>query len=225
MKWYHLIQPVIIIGLLIWVLLCEDACGRRHPDTGGTQDSTRYYKNKYGESIAYIKKKDEDYAKAIWDLDSLSMVYNTKPKYIKEFVQVVSKTTDTVYSSTPPITIYEGDSVRMLSQMFESNYHFAEVTIDRLGDSSKLLISSIDTLDVLWKQVTEGGLFNRRRYVQLDVKNRNPNTLITQINAYRQAIPKPKKFGIGLQAGYGFTGISQPRPYVGIGISYNLIRF
>lgn len=225
MKWYKFIQPVIILGLLIWVLLCEDACGHKHPDTGGTADSTRYYKNKLGESVAYIKKKDEDYAKAIWDLDSLAILFNTKPKHIKEFMQVVSQTRDTIYSTKPPITIYQGDSVRMLSQMFESPYHIAEVTIDRLGDSSKLLISSVDTIDVLTKQVTEGGFFNRRKYVQFDIKNRNPNTVITQVNAYRQMLPQPKRFGIGIQGGYGFSKGLTPQPYVGVGISYNLIRF
>jgi hypothetical protein len=223
-KWTKFIQPVIILGLLIWVLICEDACGHRHPDTGGTADSTRYYKNKLGETVAYIKKKDEDYAKAIWDLDSLAILFNTKPKFIKEFIQVVSQTRDTIYSTKPPITIYQGDSVRMLSQMFESNYHIAEVTIDRLGDSSRLLISSVDTLDVLSKTVKEGNIFNRRHYLQIDVKNRNPNTLITHINAYRQPLPRPKKIGIGLQVGYGFSGTA-PKPYVGIGVSYNLIRF
>lgn len=34
-------------------------------------------------------------------------------------------------------------------------------------------------------------------------------------------IPKPKPFGIGLQVGYGIDG----KPYVGAGISVNLIRF
>lgn len=223
MKWYHFIQPGVILILSVILYFC--CCHKKViPHSGGTADSTRYYKNKLGETVAYIKKKDEDYAKAIWDLDSMAILFNTKPKYIKEVVQVVSKTTDTIYSSTDPITIYQGDSVRMLSQMFESNYHIAEVTIDRKGDSSRLLLSSVDTIDVITKQVIEGPLWNRRKWVELDVKNRNPNTVITQVNAYRQLLPKPKKFGIGFQVGYGFSGIA-PKPYVGVGISYNLIRF
>lgn len=39
--------------------------------------------------------------------------------------------------------------------------------------------------------------------------------------------PKPKRWGIGLQVGYGITMKNQPQfvPYIGIGISYNLFNF
>jgi len=38
---------------------------------------------------------------------------------------------------------------------------------------------------------------------------------------------KPKRWGIGIQAGYGVAFTKQPTyaPYIGVGISYNLIRF
>ena len=39
--------------------------------------------------------------------------------------------------------------------------------------------------------------------------------------------PKPERWGIGIHLGYGMTLAPQPqlRPYIGIGISYNLITF
>lgn len=37
-------------------------------------------------------------------------------------------------------------------------------------------------------------------------------------------IPKPKPFGIGVQVG-ATTDLKEVKPYVGIGVSYNLIRF
>ena len=39
--------------------------------------------------------------------------------------------------------------------------------------------------------------------------------------------PKPERWGIGIHLGYGITIAPQPqlRPYIGIGISYNLITF
>lgn len=36
---------------------------------------------------------------------------------------------------------------------------------------------------------------------------------------------KPKRWGIGLQAGYGYTPGSGMSPYIGIGVSYNFITF
>lgn len=38
-------------------------------------------------------------------------------------------------------------------------------------------------------------------------------------------IPKKKPFGVGFQAGVTTTDFKEVKPYVGIGISYNLIRF
>lgn len=35
----------------------------------------------------------------------------------------------------------------------------------------------------------------------------------------------PKRFGLGLQIGYGYTLDKKPQPYVGVGLSYNLLRF
>ena len=39
--------------------------------------------------------------------------------------------------------------------------------------------------------------------------------------------PKSKRWGIGIQVGYGMTTAPRPEfhPYIGIGISYNFIRF
>ncbi len=38
-------------------------------------------------------------------------------------------------------------------------------------------------------------------------------------------IPKPKPFGVGVQVGATTTDFKEVKPYIGIGISYNLIRF
>ncbi len=36
---------------------------------------------------------------------------------------------------------------------------------------------------------------------------------------------RPKRWGIGIQTGYGITLDGRPQPYIGVGLSYNLIRF
>jgi hypothetical protein len=44
------------------------------------------------------------------------------------------------------------------------------------------------------------------------------------INHLKQA-KKPRRFGFGINAGYGATANKIPTPYIGVGISYNLVRF
>lgn len=50
---------------------------------------------------------------------------------------------------------------------------------------------------------------------------------VTEIRSIKVASVKPKKFGIGVQVGYGinFKDEIKAQPYIGVGASYNLIRF
>lgn len=40
----------------------------------------------------------------------------------------------------------------------------------------------------------------------------------------KMVFPKPKRFGVGFQVG-ATTDLKEVRPYIGVGVSYNLIRF
>lgn len=57
------------------------------------------------------------------------------------------------------------------------------------------------------------------------VTNENPYTSVQDIKAYKVSSPKPKRFGIGLQLGYGFTSSFKPAFYIGAGLSYNILKF
>ena len=50
------------------------------------------------------------------------------------------------------------------------------------------------------------------------------NTIVNYQDKIIKIKPKPKRFGIGIQTGYGFTQ-DKITPYVGVGVSFNLIRF
>ena len=49
--------------------------------------------------------------------------------------------------------------------------------------------------------------------------------ITTTITVTEREKRRPTKFGLGVQAGYGFTKDGGPTPYVGLGISYNFLRF
>lgn len=75
------------------------------------------------------------------------------------------------------------------------------------------------TAVTFWKKA---GLFKKALYV--DVKSQNPNVHFEGIQAIRVAMPRAKKFGLGVNISYTFLN-GQWRPVVGAGIQYNLIRF
>lgn len=37
--------------------------------------------------------------------------------------------------------------------------------------------------------------------------------------------PRPKRWGLGVQVGYGINTSGDVKPYIGVGVSYNLLRF
>ena len=55
----------------------------------------------------------------------------------------------------------------------------------------------------------------------------NPYLKITDIKSMKFDLPKPKKFGLGVFAGYGITVAGEVRaaPMIGVGLNYNLIMF
>lgn len=51
-----------------------------------------------------------------------------------------------------------------------------------------------------------------------------PKTVTQYIHITEKVYEKPRKWGIGIQAGYG-AGKNGIQPYIGVGIQYDLIRF
>lgn len=69
-------------------------------------------------------------------------------------------------------------------------------------------------------------LFGKREYY-IDVFSDDPRVSINGLKSFRIRGQPSRRFGVGLQAGYGITPTSPltPFPYIGIGLNYNLIDF
>jgi hypothetical protein len=224
--WYITVAAVIA---LIFVLLKN--CNDPAPEIGYVKDSTQYWRNREGKLIASLKQREIDFAVAQkgW-IDSIAKLHNTTAKRIKEIISATVKGQATIKGEGKPTIIYRKDTtgvypeIRSMSQIFLSPYLFANVRLHAMQDSSTLDITTYDTVTTVVKEVREGNVFNRKWYTQVDMKNANPNNVITGISGFRLPEARPKKFGIGIQAGYGFSNSLQPNVYIGIGVSYNLIR-
>ncbi len=69
----------------------------------------------------------------------------------------------------------------------------------------------------------EKGLFKRKVPV-VTIKNLNPNTVTTELRTFN-VTKDQSRFGLSLQAGYGFTITGKTGIYVGGGVSFRLIDF
>lgn len=94
------------------------------------------------------------------------------------------------------------------------------------GVTVKDSLVSLDSLKIA-NEIT--GVFNEDRklfkkdVIELELTNHNPYTTTQSLQSFIYK-PKPKRVGVGLIGGYGITqtGLS---PFIGVGVSYNLINF
>jgi hypothetical protein len=176
-----------VLAIVLAILLLKGGC--KKPDVPvSIGDSLTYWKNKAGE-VASLKKKEEDFfiqEKKGW-LDSIAKLHNTKTKYIREVVTITEKGEVKIVNTEKAVIKYvdSNNCPTVLWQMFENPWYIAETQLDVKGDSSYVKIQTIDSLSVVWKEVREGNLFNRRRFLQLDIQNANPYNHITGASAYR----------------------------------------
>lgn len=231
-KW-NIVFIAIGVAATIAVFLLLKNCNAPKPDIVAVQDSTQYFKNKYGE-VAAIKQREEDFfrVKEAGYLDSIAKLHNTKAKLLLEVTTLKQKGTVTITVASPPIIIRDtlpGGYVEWISvqETFTNPYYNAAVSISLDGsDSSRMKLETFDTLTIVTKTVKEGGLFNTKKYLQVDAVNANPYNRITGLQVYRQPLPKQKKIGIGPFVGYGVSGnaLLKPNIVVGVSIQYNFIR-
>jgi hypothetical protein len=113
----------------------------------------------------------------------------------------------------------------------ESRYRQAPsvVTCDSVITSKNLRIGTLETITAKQDKVLQ---VNDSLIASYAGSIRSKDQTIGQLNqGYQQATKdlekalKPKRFGLGVMAGYGIGHKEGPQPMVSIGLSYNLIRF
>lgn len=161
--------------------------------------------------------------------DSIAGIYRVATKQINELLQANIKAEsevpaiDTFFVETKPSPVKDCPPItKSMTQRYKNKYYDATATV---GEKAKLLLKVYDTLTVLRHKVTTGNIFNRVHYEQLDISLSNPVNIVSGVKSYLIGQPRPKKFGIGIQIGYGWQNGLKPSIYAGIGVQYSVIRF
>lgn len=230
--WQVIAVTLFLLILFFWYKSCNKASV---PISGN--DSTTYWKNEHGKEVASKRVSENQLSK--YYLDSIASLLNTKTKLINQITVLTQKGKATIKTDNAPIvkfktdTLHVGDSAYCpdlvsAEQGFKSPYYNAYAIISLNGGTSSLSLETYDTLLYADKIVKEGNIFNRKRFLQVDVTNTNDSAHITGLNIYRKRLPPPKKVGIGVQLGVRVTVaknfIPALKPYGGVGLSYNFVR-
>lgn len=219
-------------------------CISVQPDIIAAKDSVQYrWTDDSLRMITFIKQREQDFNKISQMLrDSIKKLQSGKFKNLNTAARIILSgsvrlgdqaegpdlaTNGDVVSPSHEINntgqIFVRDTVQ---QDFHNDWYKVKTAIN-LSDRSKSYteITTKDSLTYIDEYVKEGGIFNRRTFLQVSISNSNPYNKISGMEVYRKPLPKPKRFGLGPQVGATLSADMKVKPYIGIGGSYNLIRF
>lgn len=162
-------------------------------------------------------------------LDSLSKelqkLVKQNKKLLKDGGSATSVTTSSEIdqSTTTNITYVNNDSFPTYDTRYLDDW--LDYTIIAKKDSITLDFSLINSFDVVVGTEPQGFFKPDKPFVT--ITNKNPYTKTTDMRTYSVKMPKPKRLGIGVSAGYGFHvgsgGVSHGLN-ISVGLNYNIIE-
>lgn len=219
----------IILALILFIILTKCSGGRDVLPIAKTDTLIRWEVKDSLFVASLLTAKDQEYSNLDRHYkDSIAGIYRVATKQINELLQANIKAEsevpaiDTFFVETKPSPVKDCPPIiKSMTQRYKNKYYDATATV---GEKAKLLLKVYDTLTVLRHKVTTGNIFNRVHYEQLDISLSNPVNIVSGVKSYLIGQPKPKKFGLSFQIGYGWQSGFKPAPYFGAGISYTFLR-
>lgn len=205
------------IGITYLVTRMDD-----NPATAYVSNKIDEYKDKAGQTTAKVETNKQSSIKGVdpAEYQRVLNALNIKENQILAYTNVEAKLRD---------------SLRLKSLAFDDlkNKKWEWETVKPSGSVIKAYMNEKDSIlhtDVEVKlnttdYVDKGGLFGRDRFYT-DIYSEDQNVKINGVKSFRkETFVAPKRFGIGLQVGYGVSNDLKPSLYVGVGVSYNILKF
>ena len=192
-------------------------------------DTVSQYRNEKGELVYKISAIQMDSYKdflSIVTKDSLIIELQKRMAYYKnkaESATIFNVKGEASASSSTKVEIdtIKTDTIKFspiyISQFFDP---WLSLATKSTVDSTSFKLSFQDTYTITQLNDEEG--------IYVEIINQSPYVMVNNIRHFRITLPEPpkhKKWGIGVQGGYGINFLDnrvQLSPYVGIGVSYNL---
>ncbi|MCK9402915.1 MAG: hypothetical protein M0Q26_05920 [Chitinophagaceae bacterium] len=176
-------------------------------------------------------------------IDSLSRALKIKESRIKDLVKISLKTS----GSFSPFYVITGKkdtsfTIQKIPPDSSDNIIFSSIPSRLLADSNQsievhyndpwLILTGQLNNDSSWNYTINEDLnivtYNKRiglfkNELMLDISSKNPKSIVSGLTGIK-ITPTPKKWSIGLQAGYFFDG-QKIRMGVGLGVSKTFVRF
>lgn len=205
---------VVVILILIALLIESMRQTKQQLPTEVKYIPVYTWKDAYGNMHARLVQEQVQGQKYRKQIDSLSKILKVKGSGIKSVSSIIAKT-DTFFTTiSEPVYV---DSIKY--QGFEKVDNYLNLKgIIRNSVSVDIKLALVDTLTFVSYSKAK---FLGPTYYYIDISNRNPYSKIVAGYSYVKK-EKTKRFGLGPVVSYNpITG----RMGVGIGLSYNIVRF
>lgn len=189
-----------------------------------------YYEEENGRLLSRAVVAEASTSEVIEEFFKVSDInkrFGTKIKDLETAIQSRSKDSVIIYQDTGSVVIrYLPDSSAFsLTGIFNNPWYMAKATVSsnihKLPGSISLVV--MDTTLITIDKTRVGSIFNRRDQYNVSILHANPYVKELGIKSITVPPAKPKKWGIGVQAGMMLLPTTQP--YLGIGVSRNIIQF
>lgn len=233
-KWSLVAIIGVIILLMLYISKCASNVDTRNSQTNlinSLYDSLRTLRLDSSTTVGTIAELQMVSAKQFTDLKikdieiaKLQLVVSSYKNKLKAGSSVTNATVDThIDKTTPNIkdTVYVSSGIRIDTAKLGINTSYSDKWINYA------IVSSKDSIKLKLNVTNEYSvvLGYNKRVPFADVINYNPYSTVTKLRAYQVSVPRQKSWGIGFSVGAGFSADLKPRPYVGMGINYNIIKF
>lgn len=180
------------------------------------------YKDKIGEERANVETTISPVIAGISEEQ-----YNRVKKALdlKEGELLAMTSVNAILQDSLKVTKVTLDAERNKVWKWDKKTDTGSVLTATMNEKDSILHASVDVKTETTDHVDKGGIFGKDKYYT-DFYSPDQNIKFNGVRTFRKEIvEKPKRFGIGVQFGYGLTENFKAMPYVGLGISYNVARF
>lgn len=212
---------LVLIFIIIIIIFCVKACnnGIRKENSKlieSLNDSISYYRDVEGILHSKISVIEDDYFLKLKIKDKeINELQNLVRKYKNVKSATIIKTETKIVEKIVNKTILDTISN---APIYESSFNLKGYI---WGD----IIAKKDTTDIKINIKNDFSIvtYKEKNKLILDVSDKNPYSITKAQRSYIN-LPKQKRFGLGVNVGYGISK-SSLSPYIGLGINYNLLSF
>lgn len=225
---------IILATLLAYFVLRSSQLKQQADENAGLVESLNaelvVWKDKDSLNHAKITVIETSNTKTLLEIQSKDSTIQELQETVKKFekklkdrgnVSVVDNTTEVSVTVPTEVEKDSADAPVYKSDINLDNWIFAHTVANK--DSTSLSIKVRNKYAIIIGEEPQGWF--KKPIPFAEVINYNPYTETKSLRTYQVTVPKPKKFGLGIMAGYMLDDNFNFKPAVGVGISYNLIRF